>query len=112
MRAMRSIRTRIALRCMGDMRGLMPMRAMRSMRLRYDLKNLHLLGEQSNRSKYSMVNHEMQMASMRASFGLSMGSPSGCVGVGAPRCCTDWMVFRVIPTVETTTKAIDITEIT
>ena len=31
----------------------------------------------SSLSKYSMVNHEMQMASMSASLGLSMGSPWG-----------------------------------
>jgi hypothetical protein len=30
----------------------------------------------ANLSKYSMVNQEMQMASMRANFGLSMASPS------------------------------------
>ena len=32
---------------------------------------------QSSLSKYSMVNQEMQMASMSASLGLSMGSPLG-----------------------------------
>jgi hypothetical protein len=53
-----------------------------------------------------MVNQEMQMASMRASFGLSIASPS------AFRCCTDGTVFRVMPTVEATTKMMDITEIT
>ena len=60
----------------------------------------------ANLNKYSMVNHDIQMASMRASFGLSMGSPS------AFRCCTEGTVFRVMPTVEATTKTMDITEIT
>ena len=60
----------------------------------------------ANLSKYSIVNHEIQMASMRASFGLSMASPS------ALRCCTEGTVFNVMPTVDATTKTIDITEIT
>ena len=59
----------------------------------------------ANRSKYSMVNHEMQTASIRASFGLSIDS-------SIPSCCTriDGIVLSVMPIVETTTKDIDITE--
>ena len=52
-----------------------------------------------------MVNHEIQIASMRANFGLSIGSSS------ALRCWMEGIVLSVMPTVETTTNAIDITEI-
>ena len=51
-----------------------------------------------------MVNHEMQIASMSANFGLSMGSSA------ALRCCMEGIVLSVMPTVETTTNAMDITE--
>lgn len=59
----------------------------------------------ANRSKYSMVNHEMQTASIRASFGLSIDS-------SMPSCLTriEGIVLSVIPIVETTTNDIDITE--
>ena len=60
----------------------------------------------ANLSKYSIVNHEMQTASMRASLGLSMGSPSIFL------CWMEGIVLSVMPTVETITNAIDITEIT
>ena len=60
----------------------------------------------ANLSRYSMVNQEMQTASMRASFGLSIGSSLMF------RAWIDGIVFRVIPTVETTTNAMDITDMT
>ena len=52
-----------------------------------------------------MVNHEMQTASIRASFGLSIDS-------SMPSCLTriEGIVLSVIPIVETTTNDIDITE--
>ena len=53
-----------------------------------------------------MVNQEMQMASISASFGLSIGSPFLFL------CWIMGMVLRVMPTVETTTNAMDITDIT
>ena len=52
-----------------------------------------------------MVNHEMQTASIRASFGLSIDS-------SMPSCLTriEGIGLSVIPIVETTTNDIDITE--
>ena len=60
----------------------------------------------ANLSRYSMVNQEMQTASIRANFGLSMGSSLML------RAWIDGMVLRVIPTVDTTTNAMDITDMT
>ena len=58
----------------------------------------------AKRRRYSIVNQEMQIASMRASFGLSIGS------LLMLRCWMEEIVFIVIPMVEATTNAMDITE--
>ena len=72
-----------------------------------DVKGLHhFFLVPANLSRYSMVNQEMQTASIRANFGLSMGSSSML------RAWIDGMVLRVIPTVDTTTNAMDITDMT
>ena len=74
--------------------------------------------------RYSSVNQDIQTASMRASLGLSMRLPSESL------CCIAGIVFRVIPdadkfgilcelgfsrnlpTVETTTKAMEMQDMT
>ena len=55
----------------------------------------------ANLSKYSIVNHIIQMASIMASLGLSAGFPS------ASMMATEGMVLAVMPAVDSTTKVIE-----
>ena len=68
--------------------------------------NFHLFGEQAKRRMYSRVNQVMHTASTMASFGLSIGLPSGSMTI------MDGMVFSVNPMVDAMMKEMEMTATT
>lgn len=63
--------------------------ASRSMTFRGPLKNFHLLGEDRNRRRYSMVNHAMHTASTWARLGLSFDCPNSSVTCSSGKVFSD-----------------------
>ena len=65
------------------------------------LKNFHLLGEDRNRKRYSMVNQAIHTASTWANWGLSLGCPNSSIS------CSSGSVLRDSAMVERTMNKMD-----